>query len=515
MTQVETEVTAVREAQPPSPRGRSRRAPVLLGLAVALVAAGAIAYEDGLFGGGGSNAGTLDNTSPTSVARVVRRSLSQQTQVSATLGYAAPSTIVVPAGTSTSSLQQAQQAVTTAQGQLQTAQAALASDASTLDQARATLAASRAKEAVDCRGANAAESPSTGNGGAGGGSGSTPCVTDQQAVTAGEQSVAQSDAKVASDQAQVSSAQKALDNAQSALAEDQASGAIYGQSSTYTSLPAIGQIVTRGHSLYAVSGQPVILLYGPVAAWRAFVAGMAPGQDVAELNANLDALGYGHGLGGPSFIDATAAAIEAFQAAHGLGRTGQLLLGSVVFEPGAVRVTAVTPTLGATVQPGPALSITSTARQVTIALDAAQQSDLKVGDPVLITLPDNSTTPGRVSYVGTVATTPSSDQGGGGGDSTPTIEVDVTPTHPAATGHLDQAPVNVSITTASVRNALVVPVNALLALAGGGYALEEVGAGGVHHLVAVDLGLFDDQEGLVQVTGPGLAAGQRVVVPAS
>jgi hypothetical protein len=181
-----------------------------------------------------------------------------------------------------------------------------------------------------------------------------------------------------------------------------------------------------------------------------------------------------------------------------------------------VRVTAVTPTLGATIQPGPVLSITSTARQVTIALDAAQQSDIRVGDPVLITLPDNSTTPGRVSYVGTVATTPSSDQGGGGGgggSSTPTIEVDVTPTHPAATGHLDKTPVNVSITTASVPRALVVPVNALLALAGGGYAVEEVAADGSHHLVAVSLGLFDDQDGLVQVTGTGLAAGQRVVVP--
>jgi len=186
-----------------------------------------------------------------------------------------------------------------------------------------------------------------------------------------------------------------------------------------------------------------------------------------------------------------------------------------VFERVAVRVTSVTPTLGATVAPGPVLGITSTTRQVTIELDAAQQSDLKVGDPVVITLPDNSTTPGRVTYVGTVATTPASDQGGGGGggSSTPTIEVDVTPTDPAATGRLDQAPVNVSITTGSVANALVVPVNALLALASGGYALEEVGAGGVHHLVGVELGLFDDADGLVQVSGSGIAAGQRVVVP--
>jgi len=187
-----------------------------------------------------------------------------------------------------------------------------------------------------------------------------------------------------------------------------------------------------------------------------------------------------------------------------------------VFEPGAVRVTSVTPTLGSTVQPGPVLGTTATRRQVTIALDAAQQSEVKVGDPVTITLPDNSTTPGRVSYVGSVATVPSSNGGGGGGgdsSGTPTIEVDVTPSDPAATGHLDQAPVNVSITTGSVQHALVVPVNALLALAGGGYAVEEIGAGGVHRLVAVQLGLFDDADGMVQVVGNGLAPGQRVVVP--
>src|SRR5262249_40389535 len=153
------------------------------------------------------------------------------------------------------------------------------------------------------------------------------------------------------------------------------------------------------------------------------------------------------------------------------------------------------------------------------AVDAAQQSEVKVGDPVTITLPDNSTTPGHVSYVGTVATVPSSNGGGGGGggggdgSGTPTIEVDVVPTDPAATGRLDQAPVNVSITTGSVQNALVVPVNALLALAGGGYAVEEVGADGGHHLVGVQLGLFDDADGMVQVSGSGLAGGQRVVVP--
>jgi hypothetical protein len=93
--------------------------------------------------------------------------------------------------------------------------------------------------------------------------------------------------------------------------------------------------------------------------------------------------------------------------------------------------------------------------------------------------------------------------------------VDVTPSRPAATGKWDQAPVQIGITTATVRNALVVPVAALLARSGGGYTVEVVGAGLPHRLVPVALGLFDDADGLVQVTGTGLAVGKEVVVPAA
>jgi peptidoglycan hydrolase-like protein with peptidoglycan-binding domain len=502
---------------PPAGRSRlSRRRLVGLGTAVAVIAAVGIAYANGAFGGGGGTSGGAsgDNAFPTALATVARRSLDQQTQVSATLGYATASTIEAPAGTTAQDLAQAKQAATTAEAQLQTAQSALSTDTGTLDDANASLSADRAKLAVDCGGDNAGESAASSSGaGAGSGAGSGLCPTDSQAVSADEQTAAQAEAKVASDRQAVSSATSGAATAETGLAEADSSATIYGQSSTYTELPAVGQIVKRGETLYEISAEPVVLLYGSVAPWRAYTAGMSPGKDVGELNANLRALGYGSALGGDAFTPATASAIEAYQAAHGLSRTGELLLGSVVFEPGSVRVTTVTPTLGATVQAGPVLGITSLARQVTIALDAAQQSDLRVGDPVTITLPDNSTTPGRVSYVGSVATVPSTSDQGGGGSGPPTIEVDVTPTDPAATGRLDQAPVNVSITTASVRNALVVPVNALLAVASGGYAVEVTGAGGVHHLVGVQLGLFDDADGLVQITGIDLAPGTRVVVP--
>jgi hypothetical protein len=43
--------------------------------------------------------------------------------------------------------------------------------------------------------------------------------------------------------------------------------------------------------------------------------------------------------------------------------------------------------------------------------------------------------------------------------------------------------------------------------------VEVAGDGDSRHLVAVGLGLFDDADGMVQVTGASLAVGQRVVVP--
>jgi len=487
-----------------------RRAVVAAAIAVAALVAVALVVADPFGDTSASNAAGIDNGSPTSTTTVKRSDLSSQTQVSATLGYADATVISVPAGTPPSNVQQAQQTSASAQSQLSTASATQTADDRALALARATLAADRRKLAVDCAGDNAAQS-AAGTGGQSGGSAGA-CATGYQAVTADGQSVTADTAKAQADQHATSAARSALAGAAQALAAAESSASVATQASVYTALPSLGRIVRRGGGVFAIDGNPTVLLYGTEPAARAFASGMSPGGDVGELNANLYALGYGRPVG-DAFTPATESAIRAFQAARGIPVTGRLLLGSVVFEPGPVRVTSVTPTLGAAVQAGPVLGVTSTRRVVTIALDASQQTSVRVGDPVTITLPDNSTTPGHVTFVGTVATAPAADQGNG--PSTPTIEVDVAPDRPGATGRLDQAPVDVSITTGTVRDALVVPVNALLALAGGGFALEEVEAGGVHRLVGVQVGLFDDAEGLVQVSGAGLAAGQRVVVPAS
>lgn len=286
---------------------------------------------------------------------------------------------------------------------------------------------------------------------------------------------------------------------------------------TFSALPAVGQAVTRGEVLYRVSDQPVVLLYGKTPMYRSLYEGDT-GPDVSELNANLVALGYAAGSQLDSSSDyfsaETAYALERLQGTLGVDQTGWLKEGQAVFLPGPLRVTTVTATLGTNAMPGaPIAQATSGTRQVVVELDASQQTEVKVGDQAQITLPNNQVTPGVVSGIGTVASSSSSGQtGSGSGSSGATLPVYIALKHPEDAGTLDQAPVQVQITTAAVNDTLIVPVDSLLPLASGAYAVETVDARGVHHLVAVTLGAFDDADGLVQVTG-ALSAGERIVVP--
>jgi peptidoglycan hydrolase-like protein with peptidoglycan-binding domain len=284
-----------------------------------------------------------------------------------------------------------------------------------------------------------------------------------------------------------------------------------------TALPAPGDVIARGQPLFAVAGQPVTLLYGGVPAWRTFAAGMPPGPDVRELQRNLAALGFSPGRADGEFGWSTQLAVDRWQRARGMTVTGTIPLGTAAFLPGPLRVTATPQALGALVPPGAVVvSGTSLTPCVQVPL-AVGGPAVRAGDPVLVTLPDGtSTVPGTVTAVGRVATAPaagasspaaSSPAGGGQGA---VIAVTVTLPAGAVPASLDQAPVQVAITQQRADGVLAVPVTALLARAGGGYAVQ--GAGPRGRLIPVTTGLFDDATGLVAVTGAGLTAGLPVAV---
>jgi multidrug efflux pump subunit AcrA (membrane-fusion protein) len=287
-------------------------------------------------------------------------------------------------------------------------------------------------------------------------------------------------------------------------------------SGTLTWLPSAGRVIRQGQVLYETgNGSPVVLLCGRVPAWRALAEGVT-GQDVSQLNHDLVRLGYADraavvALGWDYYSSQTAYAVQLLEEHLGvIFPPGSLSLGQVVFEPEALRVSRVTGSLGGPAS-GPVLAATSDRRVVTIPLDASQQSEVRAGDKVTVTLPDGATMPGVISSVGTVATTTTPMQGQGPAT---TIPVLVKLTDPRAAGTLDQAPVTVNITTATMRGVLAVPVTALVARSPGGYVVEVVGPGNTRRWVPVTPGIFDDANGLVQVSG-ALRPGQRVVVASS
>lgn len=411
---------------------------------------------------------------PTGTAPVKRTDIVQRQRVNGTLNYGGTTTVSAPGGATADQVQQARATVNTARASLSAALTA-ATDTAAANQ----LAVSQAQ------------------------GGAAVAAAQQHA----QQAQHQADALVAG-------ARVSLQNAEAALQMLQSSARLDG---SFTWLPALGTTVNQGQALYAVNGRPVVLLYGVQPAYRQLSPGVS-GDDVKQLEQDLTDLGFASSANltaDGNFTGADSAAVQRWQASLGLAQSGTVRLGEVVFASGPVRVAAIRAALGAQAAPAtPVLDLTAVHHTVTVPLDVSRQQLVNRGDQVSVLMPDgHASVAGSVTDVSRVATTPQSQgQGQGGPNQQATVAVTVTLADESAAGTLDQAPVYVSITTASRKNVLAVPVTALLAQPDGGYAVA-VRSGGRRRLVSVQPGLFGDG-GLVEVTGSGLAEGQTVEVPA-
>jgi hypothetical protein len=240
---------------------------------------------------------------------------------------------------------------------------------------------------------------------------------------------------------------------------------------------------------------------------------------VAQLNADLIALGDASAAqldsGRDTYSAATTTAVKKLQSNIGTTQTGTLALGQAAFESTPIRVTNVSATLGGPVPArGPILAATSTARLVTAAIDASQRSELHAGDAVTISLANGTTTHGTVTSIGTDAVEPSSNGPSGSTTPPPIVAVTIAPTDPAATGTVDQAPVIVAVSIASVHNALAVPAAALVITSGGHPAINVLDTARTTRFLPVTLGIFDDANGLVQIIGFSISAGETITLPA-
>jgi hypothetical protein len=290
-------------------------------------------------------------------------------------------------------------------------------------------------------------------------------------------------------------------------------------SGTITWLPIVGQVIEPGHTLYEVDAKPVTLMDGTTPAYRHLTSSDSPGADILQLNRDLRSLGFD-----PNHLitlddvwqPATRTAVDAWQASLRETRTGTITLGQIVFLPGAQRIAAVGTALGSGSSGGggatAVLQSTSNQLVVTVDLDATKQSEAVAGAPVTVQLPSGNTVNGAITAVSAVAqssgASSDSSSSGSGSANTPSASIPVTIrlTERGGLSGLDQAAVSVNFQQQQEKHVLSVPVTALLATAGGGYAVQE--ATSPHRLTAVTPGLF--AAGYVQISGAQVHPGLQV-----
>ena len=267
---------------------------------------------------------------------------------------------------------------------------------------------------------------------------------------------------------------------------------------TLTALPEVGTIIGNGTVIAAVDGQPIIAMLGPIPMWRDLGPSVDDGKDVLQLEYALAALGYAdeHDMTvDEDWTSATTDAVEAFQDDHGQDDDGAIQRGELVWIDGEARVGSVGGVLGQ--DAGEAqIELTDATQSVHLDVDVADADLVTEGTTVQVELPAGDRVDGTVTAVGTAE---SADDGSA------TLPVTVT-----MAGDLsvpDGMPVDVIVTTVAAKGVLAVPVEAVLALAEGGYALEVVDEGAATRLVGVELGVFAD--GMVEVIGD-IAAGDQV-----
>ncbi|MEU4241706.1 peptidoglycan-binding domain-containing protein [Actinoplanes sp. NPDC026619] len=261
-----------------------------------------------------------------------------------------------------------------------------------------------------------------------------------------------------------------------------------------TWLPAEADVIARGDTVYRVDQKRIPLLYGSIPLYRTLSAGRA-GDDVRQLERNLAALGYRGFTADGKYTAATAGAVREWQRDLGRDRTGVVQPGDAVVSSGARRVATLTATPG-TAASGVLMQWTGTTPIVGVDLDTDYADLVKVGAVATVRLPDETTVPARVTRIGT----PAAKEKGGGA----TLPVRLAVTDPAKLGSYRVSRVDVDLTAETRTNVLAVPVDALVARPGGGYAVV---VGGDY--VPVTTGLFAG--GYVEVTG--VAEGASVGVP--
>ena len=155
-----------------------------------------------------------------------------------------------------------------------------------------------------------------------------------------------------------------------------------------------GAEVTAGARLYTVNLRPVVVGQGAIPAFRALASG-ATGQDVAQLQQLLRALGHYGGAIDGQFRWSTTVAVHSWQKSLGLAQDGVVQAGDIVYVPTLpTRIAIDTETVnrGASLAGGEAVvQELGESPSFFVPVTDSQARLMPVGTRVEITSPDAST----------------------------------------------------------------------------------------------------------------------------
>ncbi len=266
---------------------------------------------------------------------------------------------------------------------------------------------------------------------------------------------------------------------------------------TLTWVPDIGVEIKPGEVVWEIDRQPVIYMPGDLPMYRDLYKGVKKGDDILQLEEFLIAEGFGPEgwLADDSFNSRTRAAVKAFQKERAMTEDGLLGPAKIMVghEPLRVETRA---NIGDLTSSGPVLSVTDADAVVTLTSSSRQLSNFQRNPEVLIVLGDGTELPATLDKV---KSTPADETGAFGYEIRYLVNAAIS----------EAQPVKVKLVQVLAADALTVPVDALIALAEGGYAVE-VKTGGGNALRGVDVIDFDDT--MVAITGD-VVEGDEVVIP--
>ncbi|GAA3437216.1 peptidoglycan-binding protein [Kutzneria kofuensis] len=291
-----------------------------------------------------------------------------------------------------------------------------------------------------------------------------------------------------------------------------------------TRAPSVGATVGPGERLLEVSGRPVFLLPGSVPMYRTLTDGMK-GDDVKQLQQALTTLGFGH-LSGGTFDVATQIQVKRWYEHAGYEPQAEdnkvtVPSGEILFLPTLpVRVDTVTTRAGATAS-GPIGTVTNSTVNIQSTLPSADAQFVRAGMKATLTLPDGTTMAAKVDAIGKDAAPPPTDQPvqPSGQQQQPqqqqstsdAVPMRLVAQDPAALAAYANKAAKIDIEVGKTNgDVLVVPVAAVATSQDGATRVQVQRKDGRLQDVPVRLGLTAN--GLVEVSGTGLAEGDRVVV---